>query len=117
MNDRTNQEIAKVEYEENTEIDLLNDPNIPTPVLEGYRFVGWQGEDDFETTRTKIVLDKNKTIQTKWVTEGYYVIKFVVNGGDEVADLEVKAGDSILLGEHTVRHGFVLEGWYLDEAI
>ena len=117
MNDMTGQEIARIEYEENTEIDLLNDPNIPTPVLEGYRFVGWQGEDDFETTRTKIVLDKDKTVQTKWVMLGYYVIKFVVNGGDEIADLEVKAGDSLLLGEFTTRHGFILEGWYLDEEL
>ena len=116
-NDMTDQEIARIEYEENTEIDLLNDPNIPTPVLDGYRFVGWQSEDDFETTRTKIVLDKDKTITTKWVPIGYYIIQFVVNGGIEIADIEVRAGESVLLGDLTERQGFILEGWYLDEAL
>lgn len=80
--------------------------NLPTPVKEGYKFIGWylNNNDKFvETTFTRDV-----TIIAHWVQA--YTITFDANGGEPVQTLSLLEGDAITLPTPT-KTGYKFVKW------
>lgn len=46
-----------------------------------------------------------------------YTVTFLSNGGNEIASVNVDAGDLLLMPETPDREGFVFSGWYADEML
>lgn len=86
--------------------------NLPTPVKEGYKFVGWylNNDDQFvETTFTRDV-----TIVAHWVQA--YTITFDVNGGEPVQTLSLLEGDAISILPITIKTGYTFVKWQKNGA-
>lgn len=86
--------------------------NLPTPVKEGYKFVGWylNNDDQFaETTFTRDV-----TVVAHWVQA--YTITFDVNGGEPVQTLSLLEGDAITILPITIKTGYTFVKWQKNGA-
>lgn len=86
--------------------------NLPTPVKEGYKFVGWylNNDDQFaETTFTRDV-----TVVAHWVQA--YTITFDVNGGEPVQTLSLLEGDAISILPITIKTGYTFVKWQKNGA-
>ena len=110
---------SEVENQIISEGSNLVEPEDPT--RDGFAFVGWY-EDDTLTTEfsfTKQII-KDTTLYAKWeeipqVIE--YTVTFNTNGGSEIQDLKVNAGDQVILPQDPTRDGFRFVGWYEDDTL
>lgn len=85
---------------------------MPVPTREGYAFEYWYTDDEsvpfnFEQT----AINDNVTLHAKWIKT--YVVMFNTNGGDELDNQIVKAGERVLK-ETPTRKGHTFVGWYKD---
>ena len=98
---------------------------IPTPVKEGYTFIGWYNGTNAFDFKTKIT--KNITLTAKWkkiVTSNEpaktttYTVKFDTNGGDTtVANQKVEEGKNITKPSNPKKDGYTFIGWYYNGAL
>lgn len=77
---------------------------IPTPVREGYSFVGWNQEIP------DTMPAENATYTAQW-KKNNYVIRYNTNGGNAIAEQVLAYGDKIVKPENPVRKGYTFIGW------
>ena len=90
------------------------------PTRDGFSFVGWYTDAgltqayDFATPVTG-----SFTLYAKWTEQApqTYTVKFVSNGGSEVPDQTVIAGQTVTRPTDPTRDGFSFAGWFTDTAL
>ena len=91
---------------------------LPTTTREGYVFDGWF--DNEQCTGTPVaapyIPTANGTLYAKWTEDvrEKYTVKFVSNGGINIADASVAEGDSLTLPKQE-RNDYVFDGWFDNE--
>ncbi len=80
--------------------------NLPTPIRENYKFVGWQTASGSTFSATTMPTNSVK-LTAKWQA----MIIFDTNGGTEVTNISEPQGTSITLPE-TEKAGYMFAGWY-----
>ena len=92
-------------------------PNLPTPVKEGYRFLGWYSDssltEEFNMTNMPA---ENITIYAKWEINTY-TVTFNSNGGSTVASVEVAHNDQVSRPTDPEKNGYIFEDWYSDSNL
>ena len=88
--------------------------SLPTPSKANRVFDGWYLDNGlYNPVILPLTISQSKTVYAKWD----YVrrnIRFDVNGGQEIADMQV-IKDSLMESPEAVRQG--LEGWYSDASL
>ena len=87
------------------------------PYKTGHTFMGWF--DNAEYTGEAITgipsgSEGNKELWAKW-QKNTYSIRFVTNGGNEIADVEYEYNEQISAPVAPSRKGYYFEGWYNEE--
>ena len=90
------------------------------PTKGGFSFAGWYGDVglvnlfDFNTP-----IHGSLTLYAKWTEQApqTYTVKFVSNGGSEVPDQTVIAGQTVTRPTDPTRDGFSFAGWFTDTAL
>ena len=106
--------IPRPEYRENTELKVYDDVNLTHKVI-------WSpyNEKMYFYTTSAMIDDTTYTLvyyePCPDVTTNKYILKFDVNGGKAITDMEVVIGstDKIPTPE---RDGYEFDGWYYDET-
>lgn len=80
--------------------------NLPTPIRENYKFVGWQTASGSAFNATTMPTTSAK-LTAKWQA----MIIFDTNGGTDVTDISEPQGTNITLPE-TEKAGYMFAGWY-----
>lgn len=96
------------------------EPSVPT--REGYIFRGWFKDKNFsEPFSFDEAVESDVTIYAKWErgnsAQQKYKVYFHENGGTEVSEEEVTAGEGILEPSAPTREGYEFAGWYIDDAL
>ncbi len=100
--------------------------NLPVPVREGYKFLGWYNIDisyyrengrkneTALTSKTVYNLEKDAVVTAKW--RKYSVIKLNANGGEcSVSSMKLDIDDGIIKLPVPTREGYVFAGWYDED--
>ncbi|MBQ8293051.1 MAG: InlB B-repeat-containing protein [Bacilli bacterium] len=90
---------------------------LPTPVKNGYTFLGWYNGETLVTEETLISSDMTLTAKyddtSKYTST--YKIEYILDGGKLASkDSNYKAGEEVVLGTPT-KEGYTFLGWYLNE--
>lgn len=91
---------------------------LPSPVLEGYNFLGWYESEDAEVrVSTSYAPTSDITLIAKWaeVTVPTYTVTYNTMGGEAVEAETVLEGEGIALPAAPVYAGHIFDGWYLSE--
>ena len=86
---------------------------LPTPVRQGYKFVGWFNSSDNKVENTTTVkITKNETLTAKWLG-AEYTVTFNPDGG-EVTPTSKKVQNEGKYGElpTPTKTGYTFNGWY-----
>jgi uncharacterized repeat protein (TIGR02543 family) len=83
--------------------------NLPTPVRENYKFVGWQ-----TTSGSTFSVTTMPTSSVKLTAKWQAIIIFDTNGGTEVANISEPQGTRITL-PIAEKAGYIFSGWYTVE--
>ncbi len=118
-------ELFTLTYKYETEEDFL--PELPDskeliegetitvsalPVLDGYRFAGWDYNGTIYAPGTVFEMPAaDADLVATWEEIVKYNLTFNENGGTEVDDEALEAGETITLPSST-KDGFILKGWY-----
>lgn len=107
-----NENTTVVDVEEGQKVSTLE-----TPDQEGYHFVGWYLEPEFENLYDfdTIVLE-NFTLYAKYEIN-IYTITFNSNYGSPVAEITVAHGSRATKPLTPMRYGYEFLGWYTDEQL
>lgn len=90
---------------------------LPTPVRDGYDFVGWYTSQTFQEAFTDTEMPVGGgTIYAKW-TEHQYTLTFETNGGSAIADATYLFGETIVAPADPTKTDFVFYGWFEDAAL
>ncbi|MCM1437833.1 MAG: InlB B-repeat-containing protein [Roseburia sp.] len=99
--------------------DTLKSADLPEPVREGYKFMGWYADGEFKKEFDKISVTRPVTVYAKWERQTTYT--FDTRGGSEKQPVVFRSGAYIYLngklnfGDDPVKENFGFFGWYLDE--
>ncbi|MDY0010682.1 MAG: InlB B-repeat-containing protein [Candidatus Izemoplasmatales bacterium] len=97
--------------------DLNDVETLPIPQRVGYEFGGWFSDsilsDDFSLSELNL---NNLTLYAKWNPINY-TIKFITNGGNDLADLVQGYGSDLLMPANPVKQGYVFSGWYSNSGL
>ncbi len=83
--------------------------SLPTPTKDGYKFVKWETLDG-KTAEYSTMPTKSVSLKAVWQAK----IVFDSNGGSEVNDISVAAGESIKLPTPE-KEDFIFAGWYTED--
>jgi uncharacterized repeat protein (TIGR02543 family) len=87
---------------------------LPTPVKEGYTFMGWvtgDGPNDVQFSNI-LPVEQNITLYARW-QPNEYTITFNTLGGNQVESMKILEGESPNLPT-PMKEGYIFEGWYKD---
>ena len=85
-----------------------------TPTLDGYTFIAWVYDDEEFDEDTKI--NKNITLQAKWVKNDY-TVKFI-SDGETFKEEKVEYGDILKSPtEDPVKEDYIFLGWFYNGSI
>ncbi|MEG1609468.1 MAG: InlB B-repeat-containing protein, partial [Clostridia bacterium] len=91
---------------------------LPLPTHADFNFVGWYTAIDsgVKIEATTIVAEASDiTLYAKWTQKAQSTIRFVTNGGTEVASIVKTYGEATWLNEiTTTKTGYTFAGWYSD---
>ena len=86
---------------------------VSEPSIEGYAFMGWFSDENFETPFTDFIVPAHDlTLYAKWEKQTF-TITFDTMGGDFYDTITASYMDPIELPVPEIL-GYVFEGWYLD---
>lgn len=92
---------------------------IPTPVKDGYKFLGWYYNNekfDFETKVTKniMLVAKWEKVETKeeQVKVTKYTVKFDADNGSKVTSKTVEKNNVVSRPSNPTKEGYTFIGWY-----
>lgn len=113
LNGGTNPASAPAQYKEGEALDL----SAVKPTRTGYTFDGWYLDSAFKTKASITEETEDPiTVYAKW-TPNVYAIKYVLNGGENVADAPTEytyaEGKDLSAVVPTKEH-YNFAGWYLD---
>ena len=81
---------------------------------DGYHFRGWYLDNSFNNKAVfPYQVMSDTTLFAKWEEKVYYTVTFETNGGSDVENVRVEAGEEVLLPSTTKEDNTFL-GWYLD---
>ncbi|MDE5855510.1 MAG: InlB B-repeat-containing protein, partial [Anaeroplasmataceae bacterium] len=103
------------------EATALPNPLPPVEDVEGWHFVGWYLDEEFETLATAgKALTDNVTLYAKWleksVTPETVNIIFNSNGGSNVPNATATVGEKLKKPTDPVKEGYRFAGWFKDAA-
>lgn len=90
---------------------------LPTPVKDGYTFLGWYSDKEY-TTKFDVTtsVESDFTIYAKWI-ESNFNIKFDTNGGTEVPDKVVEYNTKVGELPEVTKEGHIFKGWFTDKEL
>jgi len=94
---------------------------LPTPIKEGYTFIGWYTDPSLTTPWSLAALLSGSgtlTLYAKWIedTESY-TITFESNGGSTVDSITLAVGATVTAPTDPTKEGFTFGGWYSEAAL
>lgn len=97
---------------------------LPTPVKDGYKFVGWFNKNNEEVTVGSTIIS-DETVTAKWEknttnnsnTVKKYTVKFDTQGGSKISNVSVTSGKTVSKPKDPTRDGYKFVGWYLDGKV
>ena len=90
------------------------------PTKDGYTFGGWYTDSALtERFSFNTVITANITLYAKWNATSVttYTVTFNSNGGTEVSNQNVVAGEQAVAPADPTREGYNFAGWYSDSAL
>ena len=99
-------------------LDVSALPNpLPTPIKEGYNFLGWYYDSEYTTLAVAgTAIDNDVTLYAKWQLqqEPTYTITYDTTGGEPIAQqYNMRALPSQL--QIPIYTGYAFQGWYYDQ--
>lgn len=96
--------------------DYQSDVSAPTPVKQGFTFVGWYSDELLTTTYTFTKMPaSNITIYAKWEATTYAITFFdFINGYNTMPSIEALAGQAISIPLPDDIIGYEFIGWFTD---
>ena len=94
--------------------DKLKKEDLPVPVKEGYRFMGWYADAQFQTAYGDTKITREISLYAKFTKEA--VFTFDVRGGSEKERLVFLEGELLRFGDDPVKEDYGFAGWYTDSA-
>lgn len=97
---------------------------LPTPVKDGYKFVGWFNKNNEEVT-VGSTITSDETVTAKWEknttnnsnTVKKYIVKFDTQGGSKISNVSVTSGKIVSKPKDPTRDGYKFVGWFLDGKV
>lgn len=93
---------------------------LPTPIKEGYTFLGWYTDASFtESVSNEYTFTKSITLYAKWEenSPNTFTVAFETNGGSLIESLNVVEGTSITAPNPPDKTGYTFVGWFSDDAL
>ena len=90
----------------------LSEEELPTPHKEGYRFMGWYTDVEYENEYEERLVTRERTLYAKFVRE--VTVTFHSNGGTEKEALKLLEGEYISTGAQPQKDNCKFMGWYTD---
>lgn len=89
---------------------------LPTSSKVGYSFVAWYMDDQLTIAFTLLKMPaENITLYAKW-SINEYTIKFVSNGGSEIAAISQEYATIVTEPQQPTKNGHTFAGWFSDES-
>lgn len=102
-------DIAQITYDGSADIVL------PTPEKLGYDFANWCSDENLQNSFNQKSISQDTTIYAKWTAKNY-IISYITNGGDAIANTQHAFGSAIN-PPAAEKEGFAFGGWYIDEEL
>lgn len=99
------------------------------PVKSGYTFDGWYTSDGAKWNFDTDAVNSDITLYARYTQNSpgdddpidgedtYYTVSFETNGGSSIADVTVKAGDTLSKPTNPTKNGYVFNDWYTDQTL
>jgi uncharacterized repeat protein (TIGR02543 family) len=92
--------------------------SFPTPVKEGFVFLGWFLNPELtETVSLKTPIEKSITLYAKWRALSSYTITYNSNGGTAVSPLTISEIQTVSAPTSPIMEGHSFINWYTDEGL
>jgi len=93
------------------------DMTLPTPVKEGYSFIGWYKTNTYDELFEDTTMPLGYTVlYAKWDINTY-TLSFETNGGTIIDDQSYTYMAELVLPTDPTKEGYLFSGWYEDEAL
>lgn len=97
---------------------------LPTPVKDGYKFVGWFNKNNEEVT-VGSTITSDETVTAKWEknttnnsnTVKKYTVKFNTQGGSKISSVRITSGKTVSKPKDPTRDDYKFVGWYLNGKV
>lgn len=97
---------------------------LPTPVKDGYKFVGWFNKNNEEVT-VGSAITSDETVTAKWEknttnnsnTVTKYTVKFNTQGGSKISSVRITSGKTVSKPKDPTRDDYKFVGWYLNGKV
>ena len=98
-------------------------PELPTPVKDGYTFLGWYSEDGTQLVKAGDEISSDMKLVAKWLESGEepeektYTITFNAQGGTvDPETMETGENGRLKTLPRPTRSGYTFTGWYLKDG-
>lgn len=97
---------------------------LPTPVKDGYKFVGWFNKNNEEVT-VGSTITSDETVTAKWEknttnnsnTVKKYTVKFNTQGGSKISSVRITSGKTVSKPKDPTRDDYKFVCWYLNGKV
>jgi uncharacterized repeat protein (TIGR02543 family) len=121
-----------IQFELNQEIYTLNETltesgyqnkagslNLPIPETQGYTFMGWYDNPNFEGNIVEAITPKlsvSRSYYAKWEVNLYTITWETLEGGD-IEETKIAYLNTITLPTNPTKEGYTFSGWYQDSGL
>lgn len=93
--------------------DKLLKTDLPTPVKNGYKFMGWFTDGEFTEEFTDKLINSNRTLHAKFLKQ--ITVTFHTDGGEEIAPLTFLQGEFMNINDTPTKENYKFFGWYTSK--